>query len=482
MFILSVEKLIKAKQLDNYGEFIEGTSVNNLEDEKNNINKNKFMLLKKIREKLVENYSMDNKNKIEKYNTIRTIAISMIEDEASKKDFNVYLDSYDKAEILENIMQNIFGYGILDPLISNENITEIMVNGTDKIFIEKSGTIERAKNNRGEYLKFNNRDELLHIIEKIVAPINRKVDESNPIVDARLPNGFRVNIVLNPISLEGHLITIRKFPENPYTMDELVKFGMLPSYVADFIKTLVKARYNIIVSGGTGTGKTTFLNALSNYIGGNERIITIEDSAELKIANVNNLIRMETRQANIEGKGEITVRDLVRTALRMRPDRIVVGEVRGGEALDMLQAMNTGHDGSLSTGHANSSFDMLSRLETMVLMSGIELPLNSIRKQIASAVEIIIHLGRIQDGKRKVIQITEVSGVNNGGYVTQDLFTFRKNTNVNNGRGFLHYTGEQMKRVNKFTFSGVEAVDFNKLLKIDNSEKVHTLSGTELSK
>jgi pilus assembly protein CpaF len=477
-----VEKLIKAKQLDNYGEFIEGTSVNNLEDEKNNINKNKFMLLKKIREKLVENYSMDNKNKIEKYNTIRTIAISMIEDEASKKDFNVYLDSYDKAEILENIMQNIFGYGILDPLISNENITEIMVNGTDKIFIEKSGTIERAKNNRGEYLKFNNRDELLHIIEKIVAPINRKVDESNPIVDARLPNGFRVNIVLNPISLEGHLITIRKFPENPYTMDELVKFGMLPSYVADFIKTLVKARYNIIVSGGTGTGKTTFLNALSNYIGGNERIITIEDSAELKIANVNNLIRMETRQANIEGKGEITVRDLVRTALRMRPDRIVVGEVRGGEALDMLQAMNTGHDGSLSTGHANSSFDMLSRLETMVLMSGIELPLNSIRKQIASAVEIIIHLGRIQDGKRKVIQITEVSGVNNGGYVTQDLFTFRKNTNVNNGRGFLHYTGEQMKRVNKFTFSGVEAVDFNKLLKIDNSEKVHTLSGTELSK
>jgi pilus assembly protein CpaF len=482
VFILSVEKLIKAKQLDNYGEFIEGTSVNNLEDEKNNINKNKFMLLKKIREKLVENYSMDNKNKIEKYNTIRTIAISMIEDEASKKDFNVYLDSYDKAEILENIMQNIFGYGILDPLISNENITEIMVNGTDKIFIEKSGTIERAKNNRGEYLKFNNRDELLHIIEKIVAPINRKVDESNPIVDARLPNGFRVNIVLNPISLEGHLITIRKFPENPYTMDELVKFGMLPSYVADFIKTLVKARYNIIVSGGTGTGKTTFLNALSNYIGGNERIITIEDSAELKIANVNNLIRMETRQANIEGKGEITVRDLVRTALRMRPDRIVVGEVRGGEALDMLQAMNTGHDGSLSTGHANSSFDMLSRLETMVLMSGIELPLNSIRKQIASAVEIIIHLGRIQDGKRKVIQITEVSGVNNGGYVTQDLFTFRKNTNVNNGRGFLHYTGEQMKRVNKFTFSGVEAVDFNKLLKIDNSEKVHTLSGTELSK
>jgi pilus assembly protein CpaF len=225
---------------------------------------------------------------------------------------------------------------------------------------------------------------------------------------ARLPNGFRVNIVLNNISLDGTAITIRKFPENPYTMEKLVELDMLPKSAADFLKLLVEAKYNIIVSGGTGAGKTTFLNALSNFIGENERVITIEDAAELKLAKLNNLVRMETRPPNIEGKGEIPMRNLVRTALRMRPDRIIVGEVRGGEALDMLQAMNTGHDGSLSTGHANSTYDMLSRLETMVLMAGIELPLLSIRQQISSAVDIIVHLSKMHDGKRRVVQISEI--------------------------------------------------------------------------
>lgn len=472
MYELSVEKLIKVKQQESKNDI--RSAENSLLSGKNSVNSCKFDLFIKIRERLVESYSFDNTNKIEKFNTIRTSAMSMIEDEVNQNSCSTYLDSYDKAEILEMLMQGIFGYGILDPLIKNKNITEIMVNGLDNIFVEEKGKIKRAQNKQGEYLKFNNKDEVMHIIEKIVAPINRKVDESNPIVDARLPNGFRVNIVLNPISLDGHTITIRKFPENPYTMDQLVKFGMLPPYVAEYLKVLVKTRHNIIVSGGTGTGKTTFLNALSNYIGENERIITIEDSAELKIANIKNLVRMETRQANIEGKGEITIRDLVKTALRMRPDRIIVGEVRGGEALDMLQAMNTGHDGSLSTGHANSSIDMLSRLETMVLMSGLDLPLGSVRKQIASAVEIIIQLGRIQDGRRKVIQITEVLGVNANGYVTQDLFTFRKNSNINNGKGFLHYTGNQMKRLNKFIFSGFEPVDFNKLLKIDNKKETES--------
>jgi pilus assembly protein CpaF len=322
-----------------------------------------------------------------------------------------------------------------------------MVNGLDNIFIEKSGKLVIATDAQGENLKFDSPDELMYIIEKIVAPINRKIDDSNPIVDARLPNGFRVNIVLNVISLDGTIITIRKFPETPFTMDNLVAKNSLSQEVADFLKKLVKARYNIFVSGGTGSGKTTFLNALSNFINKDERVITIEDAAELKIVGIKNLIRLETRPANVEGKGAITMRDLLKSALRMRPDRIVVGEVRAGEALEMLQAMNTGHDGSLSTGHANTAADMLSRLETMVLMAGVELPLLSIRQQIANAIELIIHLGKLRDGTRRILQITEILGVTQDGYITQDLFKFDPNKNM------LLYTGNKLKQTHKLKFA-----------------------------
>ncbi|OOM80588.1 putative conjugal transfer proteinc [Clostridium puniceum] len=453
---MSVENLIKIRQLEFENSINESSNfVENKIEAIDDKNESKLLIEKKIREKIIENYSFNEINSIEKFSIIRNAAWSMIEEEIDKNNFSIYLDSYDKAEIIEQVIHTIFGYGVLDPLISDPSITEIMVNGVNKIFVERNGVIERVENKSGEFLKFNNNDELLNVIEKIVAPINRKVDESNPIVDARLPNGFRVNILLSPISLEGHIITIRKFPESPYTIEKLVDFGMLPSKVANFLEKLVKSKYNIIVSGGTGAGKTTFLNALSNFIDGNERVITIEDAAELKLSSLNNIVRLETRPPNIEGNGEITMRELVRSALRMRPDRIIVGEVRGGEALDMLQAMNTGHDGSLSTGHANSSIDMLMRLETMVLMAGIDLPLISIRQQIASAVDLIIHLNKLQDGKRRLVEVTEILGVNEEGYITQNIFEFKRYYNNENGIGNLQYTGSAMKNLNKLEFAGI---------------------------
>lgn len=453
---MSVENLIKIRQLEFENSINESSNfVENKIEAIDDKNESKLLIEKKIREKIIENYSFNEINSIEKFSIIRNAAWSMIEEEIDKNNFSIYLDSYDKAEIIEQVIHTIFGYGVLDPLISDPSITEIMVNGVNKIFVERNGVIERVENKSGEFLKFNNNDELLNVIEKIVAPINRKVDESNPIVDARLPNGFRVNILLSPISLEGHIITIRKFPESPYTIEKLVYFGMLPSKVANFLEKLVKSKYNIIVSGGTGAGKTTFLNALSNFIDGNERVITIEDAAELKLSSLNNIVRLETRPPNIEGNGEITMRELVRSALRMRPDRIIVGEVRGGEALDMLQAMNTGHDGSLSTGHANSSIDMLMRLETMVLMAGIDLPLISIRQQIASAVDLIIHLNKLQDGKRRLVEVTEILGVNEEGYITQNIFEFKRYYNNENGIGNLQYTGSAMKNLNKLEFAGI---------------------------
>ena len=306
---------------------------------------------------------------------------------------------------------------ILQELVEDSDITEIMINGTENIFIEKNGKISLSDK------RFLSKSRLEDIAQQIVSETNRMVNEATPIADARLRDGSRVNIVLPPIALNGPIITIRKFPKEPITMKKLIQMESINAEAADFLKQLVQAKYNIFLSGGTGSGKTTFLNALAEYIPEEERIITIEDNAELQIQNIPNLVRLETRSASIEGQGEVTIRKLIWSALRMRPSRIIVGEVRGVEALDMLQAMNTGHSGSMSTGHANNSEDMLSRLETMVLM-GMEIPLPAIRRQIASAINIIVHLGRMKDKSRKVLEIKEVLGYEDGEIKLQSLFKF----------------------------------------------------------
>lgn len=323
-------------------------------------------------------------------------------------------------EIRKKLRQEIFysvrKLDLLQELIDDNTVTEIMINGTDSIFVEKQGRIMKWEDNFEE-------EKLADVIQQIVAGCNRVVNEASPIVDARLDNGSRVNIVMKPVALNGPVVTIRRFPDKPIQMEDLIRFGSITVDAADFLKKLVCAGYNIFISGGTGSGKTTFLNALSNYVPKDERIITIEDSAELQIRNIPNIVRMETRNSNVEGCEPISIRDLIKTALRMRPDRIILGEVRGSEALDMLQAMNTGHDGSLSTGHGNTAKDMLSRLETMVLM-GMDLPLSAIKKQIASGIDIIVHLGRLRDKSRKVLQIVEITGYENGDIMTQVLYEF----------------------------------------------------------
>ncbi|MCF2683738.1 CpaF family protein [Faecalicatena contorta] len=308
---------------------------------------------------------------------------------------------------------------LLQEFLENEEITEIMINGTQNIFYEKEGRIFQSEK------RFLSREKLEDVIQQIVAGANRLVNEVSPIVDARLPDGSRVNVVLAPVALDGPIVTIRKFGKDVLTMRQLIEWNSISEEVSEFLAVLVETGYNIFISGGTGSGKTTFLNALSQYIPGEERIITIEDNAELKIQNVSNLVRLEARNANIEGTGAITIRDLIKSALRMRPDRIIVGEVRSSEAIDMLQALNTGHDGSLSTGHANSPRDMLSRLETMVLM-GMELPLPAIQRQIASGIDIIVHLGRMRDKSRKVLEVTEVLGYDRGEILLQTLYRYEE--------------------------------------------------------
>lgn len=328
-----------------------------------------------------------------------------------------YASVSERLEVVNYTFNSMRKLGILQPILDDRSITEVMINGPDHIFIERSGRLYET----GQ--KFKDRKELEDIIQRIVYKVNRTVDSSNPICDARLEDGSRVNIVLAPIALNGPIVTIRKFPEKVISFEDLISWDAISQEAAGFLKSCVKAKYNIFVSGGTGSGKTTFLNALSNFIPEDERIITIEDSAELQIQSVRNLVRMETRNANTEGKGEITIRDLIKSSLRMRPERIVVGEVRGAEALDMLQAMNTGHDGSLSTGHANSPQDMLSRLETMVL-TGSSFPIEAIRQQIASAIDIIVHLGRLSDKSRKTLHIVELLGYEDGEYRLNPLFEY----------------------------------------------------------
>lgn len=329
------------------------------------------------------------------------------------------LTASEKRKWVRRLYDSFRGLDVLQPLVDDRSVSEIMINSHEEIFIEQHGQIRRIG------VRFESRDKLEDIIQNIVSSVNRVVNDSSPIVDARLPNGSRVNIVLPPIALKGPTMTIRKFPEQPVTMERLVEWGSLTEDAAVFLQCLVRGKYNIFISGGTGSGKTTFLNALSQYIPPDERVITIEDSAELQIVTVPNLVSLETRNANTEGKGEISVRDLIRASLRMRPNRIVVGEVRGSEALDMLQAMNTGHDGSLSTGHANSTKDMISRLETMVL-SGAELPIQVVRQQIGSAIDIIVHLSRLRDRSRRVVEISEVCGLSEGEVVLNPLYIFQE--------------------------------------------------------
>ena len=340
---------------------------------------------------------------------------------------------------------------ILQELIDDEEITEIMVNGRGKIFYEKHGRILQWDK------CFRSREKLEDVIQQIVGTNNRVVNEYSPIVDARLADGSRVNIVLEPIAIDGSCISIRKFPKEPITMEKMIGFGSVSRELVEFLRQLVTARYNIFISGGTGSGKTTFLNALSSFIPADERIVTIEDSAELQIRNIPNLVRLETRNDNMETGNGITIRDLIKTALRMRPDRIIVGEIRGAEALDMLQAMNTGHDGSLSTGHANSTRDMLSRLETMVLQGNAGLPLPAIRQQIASALDIIIHLSRLRDKSRRTMEITEVLGCKDGEIQLNQLFRFEEdqNSTLSHVSGSLVRTGNQLQNDHKLRLQGI---------------------------
>lgn len=369
-----------------------------------------------------------------------------------------YCSIEQRLSIIQQVYSSIRGFGLLDSIISDDTITEVMINGPENVFIEQSGRLFKLDK------QFESQRRLEDVIQRIVGLAGREVNQANPICDTRLPDGSRVNVVLPPIALCGPTLTIRKFSKTPMTIEKLIAYGSITQEIADMLELLVKAKYNIFIAGGTGSGKTTFLNALSNYIPKDERVITIEDSAELQITGVENLVSLETRNANASGAGEVTIRDLIKSSLRMRPERIVVGEVRGGEALDMLQAMNTGHDGSLSTGHANSTEDMLSRLETMVLQGAAGLPLPAIRQQIASAVDIIIHLSRLRDKSRKTMEICEVvgyePGADGGKIILNPLYVFEEdeNSTLTKVSGSLKRTENPMKNDYKLRLSGFKTV------------------------
>ena len=362
---------------------------------------------------------------------------------------NLLFTRANRERLLEWVIADIIGYGPLEPLLKDPDVTEIMVNGPTQIYVERFGKIENTS------ISFEDEQHLRRIIDRIVAPIGRRVDEASPMVDARLPSGFRVNATIPPLSLNGPLLTIRKFAKTPFTAQDLIANGTLNSHLVSFLQACVQARINIVISGGTGSGKTTLLNLVSAYIPHNERVITIEDIAELKLGQ-EHVIRLEKRPPNIEGKGEVTIRQLVVNALRMRPDRIIVGESRSGEALDMLQAMNTGHSGSMTTIHSNSPRDSLRRIETMVLMAGVDLPLRAIREQIASSIELVVHLDRMRDGTRKVVKVSEVQGMEGETIVLQDIFEFDQ-TGFSNGRviGKLRGTGLRPSFDERFTVNNI---------------------------
>lgn len=375
-----------------------------------------------------------------------------IENSVKTRGAELFLSIDEMISIINDIYSSIRGLGVLDSILHDESVTEIMINGPDDIFVEQSGHLRKLND------RFQCEEKLEDIANKIARMADREVNTANPILDARLTDGSRVNIVLPPVALNGAVITIRKFSSTPMTMEKLIEYGSITPAISKLLREFVEAKYNIFISGGTGSGKTTFLNALSNYIPADERVITIEDSAELQIVNIPNLVRLETRNTNSSGKGLITIRDLIKTSLRMRPERIIVGEVRGAEALDMLQAMNTGHDGSLSTGHANSAVDMLSRLETMVITGAEGMPLAAIRQQIASAVDIIVHLSRMRDKTRKTIEICELDGLDEFGNIRMNpLFKFvedESRTSLTKVVGRLVRTENQMKHPEKLISAG----------------------------
>lgn len=406
----------------------------------------KEALVREIRNYVVENLSLSSLSDDELQAKIESISDIFFSDS--------YVSIEDKVQIVDQVFSSIRGFGILDTIMSDDSITEVMINGHENIFIEQNGCVKKLDK------KFESERRLEDIIQRIVGLAGREVNQANPIVDTRLPDGSRVNVVLPPIARCGPTVTIRKFSKNPMTIEQLIKYGSITQEIADKLELLVKSKYNIFISGGTGSGKTTFLNALSNYVPKDERVITIEDSAELQIVNIANLVSLETRNANTSGQGQITIRDLIKSSLRMRPERIIVGEVRGGEALDMLQAMNTGHDGSLSTGHANSTKDMLSRLETMVLQGADGLPLEAIRQQIASAVDIIIHLSRLRDHSRKTMEITEVVGYKNGEIQLNPLYRFEEdeNSTLEKVSGSLVRTSNSLVNDFKLKLCGVKTV------------------------
>ena len=397
---------------------------------------------RKLKEKLAESidYSMESSDE-----EIQQLIDEMLIRESRETPMTLT----ERRQLRRELFHAIRKLDVLQELVDDRHITEIMINGPDCIFIERDGHLYRSD------LRFESREKLQNVIQQIVADCNRVVNEASPIVDARLRGGARVNVVLDPVALNGPIVTIRRFPDQPIMMEDLIAYGSISAEVCEWLHKLVRAKYNIFISGGTGSGKTTFLNALSYYIPAQERIITIEDSAELQIRSIPNLVRMETRNANVEGCREITIRDLIRTSLRMRPDRIIVGEVRGGEAFDMMQCLNTGHDGSMSTGHANSSEDMLSRLENMILM-GMDIPLTAIRQQIASGIDIIIHLGRLRDGSRKVLEIVEVLGYEEDKIALKPLYQFTETGTDEEGRvcGNLQKKGE-LFYVEKLQYAGL---------------------------
>jgi pilus assembly protein CpaF len=404
-----------------------------------------FDLKTRVQNKLLS--ELDPSMDISKTDDVRRTILDLFEQILTEE--NIVLSRPERQRLFEQITAEILGLGPLQPLLEDESITEIMVNGPKNIYVERKGKIHRVP------VTFESNDHVMRIIDRIVAPLGRRIDESSPYVDARLPDGSRVNAVIPPISLVGPTLTIRKFSKNPITVEQLIQFGTVTPEAIQFLKACVESRINVVISGGTGSGKTTLLNILSSFIPSDERILTIENAAELQLRQ-EHVVTLESRPSNIEGRGEITIRQLVVNALRMRPDRIVVGEIRDEAALDMLQAMNTGHDGSMTTAHSNSPRDTLSRLETMTLMAGMDLPVRAIREQITSAVDLVVHQERLRDGTRKIVYITEVSGMEGDVITTTDIFLFEQ-TGVENGKviGRLRPTGLRPKFMEKIEGTGI---------------------------